>query len=40
MADVLDDDSIRVEPILIDLDIDGIDLEDAEDVIQHILGRD
>lgn len=40
MADVLDDDSIRVEPILIDLDVEGLDLEDAEDFVQHILGRD
>lgn len=36
MAQVLNDDSIEIEPVLIDLEADGLDMEDAEDFIKHI----
>jgi SNF2 family DNA or RNA helicase len=36
MAAVLDDNSLEVEPVVIDLEVDGVDAEDAEDYIKHI----
>jgi hypothetical protein len=37
MADVLEDDSIRIEPILVDIEADGIDTDDAEDYLRHLI---
>ena len=37
MADVLNDDSIKIEPVLIDIEADGMDTEDAEDYLSHLV---
>lgn len=39
MSKVLDDDSIKIEPIQIDIEADGVDVDDAADYIRHIRGQ-
>jgi SNF2 family DNA or RNA helicase len=37
MADVLNDESLKIEPILVDIEADGLDTDDAEDYLRHII---
>jgi SNF2 family DNA or RNA helicase len=39
MSEVLDDNSLRVEPITIELDEDGFDSEDAKALLRHLKGQ-
>ena len=39
MAEILDDESIRIEPIILDIEEDGVDLEDARDFIRHLKSK-
>jgi hypothetical protein len=38
MSEVLEDDSLRVEPLTIELDEDGFDAEDAKQLLKHLKG--
>jgi SNF2 family DNA or RNA helicase len=38
MSEVLEDDSLRVEPVTIELDEDGFDAEDAKQLLKHLKG--
>jgi len=38
MSEVLDDDSLRVEPVTVELDEDGFDAEDAKQLLKHLKG--
>ena len=38
MAEVLEDNSLRIEPVTVDLDEDGFDEEDAKQLLKHLKG--
>jgi hypothetical protein len=38
MADVLEDNSLRIEPMTVELDEDGFDEEDAKQLLKHLKG--
>jgi len=38
MAEVLEDDSLRIEPLTVELDEDGFDEEDAKQLLKHLKG--
>lgn len=38
MSEVLEDDSLRVEPVTIELDEDGFDSDDAKQLLKHLKG--
>jgi SNF2 family DNA or RNA helicase len=39
MAEVLDDESLRIEPVTVELDEDGFDEEDAKQLLKHLKGQ-
>jgi SNF2 family DNA or RNA helicase len=39
MARTLNDDSLNIEPVETDLDEDGLDEEDLQDYLKHIMGK-
>lgn len=39
MAEVLEDESLRIEPVTVELDEDGFDEEDAKQLLKHLKGR-
>lgn len=39
MAEVLEDESLRIEPVTVELDEDGFDEEDAKQLLKHLKGH-
>ena len=38
MSEVLEDESLRVEPVTVELDAEGFDDEDAKQLLNHLKG--